>query len=204
MRPIIPSAATHSRTLFTAIVLGTAFAAGAHSAEATASAAQPNRASAAVIRDITRYCQACWRNARLPADRWADCTQQVFARLLESIPQDRWEAVLADDEGPDRREFVRAIDAVKKRTQRLRKFADLPPDHAERRAASADRADQREELARAAEVVLSDRQQKIVQMSATGWAVPEIAQELGTTPERVSDEKYKAIRKLRAHLGVDG
>ncbi len=34
-------------------------------------------------------------------------------------------------------------------------------------------------------------------------AVPEIAEELRTTPERVSDEKYKAIRKLRSHLGVD-
>ena len=29
------------------------------------------------------------------------------------------------------------------------------------------------------------------------------AVELGTTPERVSDEKYKAIRKLRSELGVE-
>ena len=202
MRPIIPAAANQSRTLLTAIVLGTAFAAGAHSASATTT--HPSGASAEVIRDITRYCQACWRNARLPADRWADCTQQVFARLLESIPQERWNTVLADDEGPDRREFVRAIDAVKKRTQRLKKYADLPPDHADRRTADAEQADQREQVARAAAVVLSERQQAIVQLSATGWAVPDIAQELGTTPERVSDEKYKAIRKLRAHLRVDG
>ena len=47
----------------------------------------------------------------------------------------------------------------------------------------------------------------------TSFAVPvdgpwvegfrDIAAELGTTTERVSDEKYKAIRKLRTHLGVD-
>ena len=53
-------------------------------------------------------------------------------------------------------------------------------------------------------MVLSPRQRKIVELSADGWAVPDIAAELETTPERVSDEKYKAIRKLRTHLGVDG
>ena len=55
----------------------------------------------------------------------------------------------------------------------------------------------------AANAVLSPRQRRIVEMSAAGWAVPDIASELNTTPERVSDEKYKAIRKLRTHLGVD-
>ena len=44
---------------------------------------------------------------------------------------------------------------------------------------------------------------RIVELSANGWAVPEIAVELRTTTERVSDEKYKAIRKLRTHFGVD-
>ena len=36
-------------------------------------------------------------------------------------------------------------------------------------------------------------------MSAEGYAVQEIADRLAIGPERVSDEKYKAIRKLRAH-----
>jgi DNA-binding NarL/FixJ family response regulator len=51
--------------------------------------------------------------------------------------------------------------------------------------------------------VLSDRQRRIIALSADGWAVPDIAAELRTSPERVSDEKYKAVRKLRTHLGVD-
>ena len=37
-------------------------------------------------------------------------------------------------------------------------------------------------------------------MSLDGWSVQEIAAELGSPPERVSDEKYKAIRKLRHRL----
>ena len=55
----------------------------------------------------------------------------------------------------------------------------------------------------AAAQVLSERQKRIVELSANGWAVPDIAAELGTTTERVSDEKYKAIRKLRVQLGVE-
>ena len=51
--------------------------------------------------------------------------------------------------------------------------------------------------------VLSERQLRILELSADGWAVPEIATELKTSPERISDEKYKAIRKLRVHLGTD-
>ena len=43
----------------------------------------------------------------------------------------------------------------------------------------------------------ADRQQRIVQMSFDGWSVNEIATQLHIPAERVSDEKYKAIRKLR-------
>ena len=47
--------------------------------------------------DISKYCQTCWRNARLPADRWQDCTQAVFVRLLERVEADKWGTVLVDD-----------------------------------------------------------------------------------------------------------
>jgi DNA-binding NarL/FixJ family response regulator len=50
--------------------------------------------------------------------------------------------------------------------------------------------------------VLTSRQQRILQLICAGANVSEIAQELSMTPERVSDEKYKAIQKLRAHFGV--
>jgi hypothetical protein len=40
-------------------------------------------------------------------------------------------------------------------------------------------------------------------MSFEGWTVQDMAGELGIPAERVSDEKYKAIRKLRQHLRVD-
>ena len=196
---------SRSRTMMAAVVLGTALTTGAAASTtgpgATAAAAQIDEST---VRDLSKYCQACWRNARLPVDRWTDCTQQVFVRLLERIQPDRWAELLRSD-GEDKREFLRAIDAVKKRTQRARRPVELATDvpDFQNRAETAVR-EQREALRLAAGEVLSSRQRSILDLSADGWSVADIATELGTSPERVSDEKYKAIRKLREHLRVEG
>jgi len=175
-----------------AMVLGTAL---------STLGATPAAPAAQTVTDLSRYCTACWRNARLPADCWTDCTQEVFTRLLERVPTDAWARTLKD-EGDERREFLRAIDAVKKRVQRGRKYVGFPDDSVAdvRPLADRERAEVREELRRAAAEVLSDRQQQILQWSAEGFSVQEIADRLAVGPERVSDEKYKAIRKLRTHL----
>jgi hypothetical protein len=155
------------------------------------------------INDLGRYCTACWRNARLPADTWNDCTQEVFHRLLERVPTNVWGLILRSD-GEDRREFVRAIDAVKKRYQRARKLShnlDGVADGREPRERSL--ADQREVVRQVAEELLSPRQQRILQMSFEGWTVAEMAAELDLPTERVSDEKYKAVQRLRHHLAKD-
>jgi RNA polymerase sigma factor (sigma-70 family) len=181
------------------MVLGTALS--AFSPEQVA--AQAPEASPQAIHDLGRYCTTCWRNARLPADLWGDCTQEVFTRLLERVPTGDWGQALGAD-GEERREFLRAIDAVKKRTQRARKFSgaiDGAPDRREPHARAL--AEDREAVRRAAEHLLSPRQQRILQLSFEGWAVQDIAQELNLPVERVSDEKYKAVRKLRGHLAGD-
>jgi RNA polymerase sigma factor (sigma-70 family) len=193
MRRFLPSK-SNSRRMMVAVVLGTALA----SSPASASSTEPGTKA---VTDISKYCQTCWRNARLPADRWQDCTQEVFIRLLERVDADRWGSVLVDDETAERREFLRAIDAVKKRTQRARKFAGLTPDHPDRRIVTNATKDERGAVAKAASEVLSSRQRRLLDLTADGWTVPEIATELGTTVERVSDEKYKAIKKLQHYFG---
>jgi RNA polymerase sigma factor (sigma-70 family) len=187
-----------SRNVMVAVVLGTALAATPAKASAS-TAAEP---SSKAVTDITKYCQTCWRNARLPADRWQDCTQAVFVRLLERVEQDKWGTVLVDSETAERREFLRAIDAVKKRTQRARKFAALSPELPDRQPVNNSARDDREAVAKAAAEQLSPRQRRILELTADGWPVPDIAGELGTTVERVSDEKYKAIKKLQHSFGV--
>ena len=187
-----------ARRYVMAVVLGTALTALSPAA-IPAHEATPDTASRAVG-DISRYCTACWRNARLHPDSWTDCTQEVFQRLLERVPADSWDRVL-QAEGEERREFMRAIDAVKKRSQRSRKFAGSVEQAADPRHDPERRLqDDRDAVQQAARELLSPRQQRILQLSFEGWSVHEIAAELAMPPERVSDEKYKAVRKLREHL----
>ncbi|MCS6851081.1 MAG: sigma-70 family RNA polymerase sigma factor [Gemmataceae bacterium] len=155
------------------------------------------------IRDIGRYCSVCWRNARLRPECWADCTQEVFVRLLERVGLRGWDRVLNTD-GEVHREFLRAIDAVKKRSQRARPWASLPTDAvADRQSAAEQRlAEDREAFWRLADRCLTPRQHRIIRLLADGWRVQEIAAQLRLPVERVSDEKYKAIQKLRASATV--
>jgi RNA polymerase sigma factor (sigma-70 family) len=125
----------------------------------------------------------------------------VFIRLLERVETDRWGSVLVDNETIERREFLRAIDAVKKRTQRARKFVNLSPEQSETQNNNHTTKDEREAVAKASAEILSPRQRRLLDLTADGWTVPEIATELGTTVERVSDEKYKAIKKLQHYFG---
>jgi RNA polymerase sigma factor (sigma-70 family) len=195
MKKYLPSVRT-SRRLMAAVVVGTALS--ALGGEAKAAQIQP---ATDAVTDISKYCQVCWRNARLHPDSWPDCTQEVLVRLLQTVQPDKWAGLLKQDENDDRREFLRAIDAVKKRTQRARKTSGLADEVADRRfAPEAARNELHEELAKASHKVLSQRQQQILRLTCDGWSVPEIADELSTTVERVSDEKYKAIRKLRKEL----
>jgi RNA polymerase sigma factor (sigma-70 family) len=159
-----------------------------------------------VVRDIQRYCTACWRNARLDPRLWDDCTQEVCCRLLGKAREGRLDLtqVLADDT-PERRELVRAIDMVRKRVQRARRYQSIdghtPQIETDKR--ERDRLELGEILEAARAAVLSPRQDRIIELWMRGWTVPDIGKELGMTLARVSDEKYKALRKLQNHLQSD-
>lgn len=188
------------RSYMAAVLLGTALSTlGVPQAQAAGS-----ESTFRAVTDISRYCTACWRNARLPADCWGDCTQEVLGRLIQTIDLSSWGQVFKA-EGAERQEFLRAIDAVKKRTQRYLKRSstlnDVVADHGQQHEQI--KRDQLEVVHTAAQQVLSDRQQQILRMSFEGWSVHEMADELGIPAERISDEKYKAIRKLRQHLKVE-
>lgn len=163
-----------------------AFPADAHAAQA--------------VQDMSRYCTVCWRNARLQPDYWGDCTQEVLTRVLERVAPDRWDRVLSQ-ETEERREFLRAIDAVKKRTQRAHRPGALDsevPDDRETRTQSLQEI--RHTVMNAAEQHLTERQARIVSLTLDGWSVAEMAKKLDLPASRVSDEKYKAIQKLREVL----
>ena len=114
LRSIIPTAAARSRSVMVAVVLGTALTAGG--GRAATPTGKVGKVAARLddapdtIRDISRYCQACWRNARLPADKWDDCTQQVFARLLERVGVEKW-GLLMNENAEERRELMQRLDS---------------------------------------------------------------------------------------------
>jgi RNA polymerase sigma factor (sigma-70 family) len=193
MKKFLPS--SRSRRLMAAVVVGTALS--ALGSEAQARATQP---ATDAVTDISRYCQVCWRNARLSPDSWQDCTQEVLVRLLQTVEPDKWGGLLKQ-ETDDRKEFLRAIDAVKKRTQRARKLSGLADEVADKhQGPEATRNELHEELDKVSHKVLSQRQRRIIGLTCDGWSIPEIADELSTSVERISDEKYKAIRKLRKEI----
>jgi RNA polymerase sigma factor (sigma-70 family) len=182
-----------------AMVLGTALSAFAPTAvQATTAQNTP------AVAELSRYCTACWRNARLPIDTWNDCTQEVLCRLMQRVPMDVWDRTLRI-ESEEHRELVRAIDAVKKRTQRAKKWnaqaLELVADR--RDPQRRDLSEERAAVRQAATELLTPRQQQILQLSFEGWSVQEIGKNLDLSAERISDEKYKAIRKLRAHLAEE-
>jgi RNA polymerase sigma factor (sigma-70 family) len=156
------------------------------------------------VRDIQRYCTVCWRNARLDPGVWDDCTQEVCCRLLGKARAGELDLnlVMAEDT-PERRELVRAIDMVRKRVQRSRKHQVLDPQSTPDRDVDQrhrDRQELGEILEAARRAVLTTRQDRIVELWTRGWTVPEISEEMGMPVARVSDEKYKALRKLERHL----
>jgi RNA polymerase sigma factor (sigma-70 family) len=157
-----------------------------------------------LVRDIQRYCTVCWRNAHLDPGLWDDCTQEVCCRLLGKARAGQLDLnlVLADDT-PERRELVRAIDMVRKRVQRTKRHLSLDEQNApspdlDRR--QRDRQELGEILEAARQAVLTPRQDRIVELWTRGWSVPEIGKSMNLPVARVSDEKYKALRKLERHL----
>src|SRR5215469_1823930 len=152
------SAPHRRRPYVMAMVLGTALSAAL---SPSAAHARESPATLRTVADLSRYCTVCWRNARLPADSWGDCTQEVLCRLLQSLPQDSWGRALKV-ESEEHREFVRAIDAVKKRTQRQKRWnsnaLDLVADRDEGRQRLL--ADERAAVHQAASEVLTSRQQQ--------------------------------------------
>src|ERR1700680_3332408 len=106
----VPSQRRH---FVAAMVLGAALSA----LGSGAGAARAGGISPGDITHLDRYCTACWRNSHLPVDRWPDCTQEVFRRLLDRVEPAAWGQLLAR-ESDQRRELIRAIDAVKKSTIR--------------------------------------------------------------------------------------
>lgn len=178
-------------------------------AVALASAVGSTSASTATdmvaIEKLQQYCAASWRNAGIRREEWDDCTQQALVELLEQVRHEGLPTAIEDSQSLERRELNRAVWRLVqrwRRAPRLKSFDErntvVPSD------TRSDLGDDQpwEQVADLATGTLSDRQIRILEMTRDGWRTAEIADHLQISTDRVSDEKYKAIAKLRARLAV--
>jgi RNA polymerase sigma factor (sigma-70 family) len=165
-------------------------------------------AEAQTVQQLERYLTTSWRNAQIAEQDWSDCTQQAMTELLERVPQPRFTQIFDRPDVDDRRELNRAVWRTVQRWRRRRKCSPLQADtHAATHgAASPSDMLQRREIQEQLDQALANlsyRQQQILRLWSQGHTVAEISEQLQMPAPRVSDEKYKAIRKLRQMLDRD-
>ena len=167
------------------------------------------------LSQLDRYLARSWARAGIAPQQYEDCSQAVYATLLQNWGRQPFEQLLSEvgtfgiretlsretAEGP---EFFRAIDTVKKRAQRERTYVTL--DQAAP-LASAQRDDPSQDwrgaLHEAIASSLTPRETALIQATLRGETPSEIAHHMGLAPKTVSNEKTRAIQKLREALVAD-
>jgi RNA polymerase sigma factor (sigma-70 family) len=150
---------------------------------------------------IGRYCSVSWRNAGIDSQDWEDCTQDAVMLLLERIPRHRLAIAIYDADSSERRELTRTVWCITQRWRRSSKLVSLDDCClCDCVSDQSDIAEQMEQVERAACVCLTARQRQIFSLRLKGYSNGEIAEKMELTKAQVSDEKYKAIKKLREQL----
>ena len=179
--------------------------------------AVPPETVQAGLSQLDRYLGRAWARAGIAPQKFEDCTQTVYATLLENLGRSGFDHLAGDvglygvcvvlnrdtPEGPD---FFRAVDMVKKRTQRERSFVSIDDYHQDlTHSAGGDgaTADWRGVLDEAIDRSLSAREASLIRDTLAGKTPAEIAQTWGVAPKTVSNEKTRAIQKLRDALTAE-
>jgi len=158
-----------------------------------------------VIQQIQRYCTTSWRNANIPRAEWSDCSQQVFAELLERVSRENLANAIVNSGSPERRELNRSIWRMIQRWIRAVRYVSLGgsdcPDPTTIRLSQSE-GDNLEIVMKVAAERLTPRQNRILSLLCDGQSIREIAKQLGIPARRVSDEKYRAIQKIGRYVGT--
>jgi DNA-binding CsgD family transcriptional regulator len=182
---------------------------------ATAPPAAPTSESVdAGLAQMNRYLARAWSRAGVPPQQFDDCSQAVYASLLQTFGRERFDQIMADVDqrgipqvlnrdnalGPD---FFRAIDMVKKRALRQKNYQALD-DGLDVSAGSDGAAENwRGALHEAIARNLSPREADLIHATLQGFTPAEIASQWGVAPKTVSNEKTRALSKLRSALVAD-
>lgn len=187
------------------------------------------------VDQMNRYLSRTWERAGVPSHQRDDCTQAVFVTLLERLGRPAFDRAMVwvgqhgvhdlfQRETPLGPDFLRALQTVKKRAQRVRSFISLDDDAHGPLASSLadpngpsgsllplgpaalgpdDPTRGRLTIQEAMHNLLSPREARLLQATLEGMSPTEIAAELGVSPKTVSNDKCLVFRKLRDRLGDD-
>ncbi len=167
------------------------------------------------LSQLDRYLGKAWARAGLGSQQFDDCTQAVHTTMLQNLGRPGFDRMLGTigREGVTRvinreteigMDFFRAVDMVKKRAMRQRSHAALDdrPDLAAP-GVSGRSADRYGALHEAIESALDPREAELIRATLDGFSPAEIADQWGLAAKTVSNEKSRAIHKLREVLMAD-
>jgi RNA polymerase sigma factor (sigma-70 family) len=169
------------------------------------------------MKQLIRYLSRSWTRAGIAGSSRDDCTQSVFAELLEELGRQRFDIFLQviarsniptamEMMPPEGRAFLRVIDRIKKRARRCRRGSSLVEgaDPATLSRSKIEETRQMDDLREAIDVYLTPREVDLIEASLRGEKPSEVASRWGLDAKTVSNEKSRVIRKLRDAVGLVG
>jgi DNA-binding CsgD family transcriptional regulator len=163
------------------------------------------------LSQLDKYLSRAWYRAGIPIQAHEDCTQAVYATLLQQLGRSQFDLLVSDvghsgirdvfsretNEGVD---FFRAVDMVKKRAQRERAHQSLDSMDFPATSSSSETRAWRDALREAIDQSLSPREASLIRDTLMGKTPAEIALNWGVAPKTVSNEKARVLQKLRTVL----
>jgi RNA polymerase sigma factor (sigma-70 family) len=178
----------------------------------TITAAPNSAAISSGLTQLNKYLNRAWYRAGIPTQLHDDNSQAVYATLLQNLGRPRFDALVGEvgnwgirdvfsRETSEGIAFFRAVDMVKKRSQREKVYqslesVDVPSDPGAQQTGASLRA----ALQDAIDQNLSPREAALIQDTLMGKTPAEIAQQWGVAAKTVSNEKSRVLQKLREVL----
>ena len=181
----------------------------------TSSATSDPAALSSGLAQLNKYLSRSWYRAGIPAQMHEDCSQAVFATMLQQLGRTQFDTLISDvghsgikdvlsretNEGLD---FFRAVDMIKKRALRERAYQSLDTVDVPASSGNSETKAWSEALREAIDRSLSPREASLINETLQGKTPAEIALHWGVAPKTVSNEKTpRASETARCAAGTE-
>ncbi len=167
--------------------------------------------TASGLSQLDKYLNRAWYRAGIPPQAHDDCTQAVYATLLQQLGRARFDGLLSDvgrggvkdvftRETTEGLDFFRAVDMIKKRAQRERVHQSLDSIDVAGPSHDLEARSWRDSLQEAIDDSLNAREASLIYETLKGKTLAEIALQWGVASKTVSNEKTRVFQKLRGVL----